>query len=139
MLTYLLDTNIISESRKVRPHGAVMAWFQTLSAGSYALSAATIGELQAGIELTQRQDKRKAEELNVWLNMVVSTYAILPADDRVFREWARIMQRKPKELSVDALLAATAVVHGLIVVTRNTRHFQDLDLDVVNPFLYKDQ
>ena len=137
MLLYLLDTNVISELRKSRPHGAVVAWVQSVPTGSLSIAAATVGELQAGIELTQRQDKRKADELEAWLDWVLASYPSLPADDRVFREWARIIQRRPRELVMDALLAATASVYGLAIVTRNTRHFEGLQLNIINPFLYK--
>jgi predicted nucleic acid-binding protein len=137
MLLYLLDTNVISELRKSRPHGAVMTWVRSVPHGSLAIAAATVGELQAGIELTLRQDKRKAEELESWLDWVLASYPSLPADDRVFREWARIIQRRPRELEMDLLLAATASVYELTIVTRNTRHFQDLKLNVVNPFLHR--
>lgn len=98
------------------------------------LSAVTIGEIQAGIEITREQDAAKAEALEGWLGHVVASYAVLAMDGSAFRVWARLMHRRSHSLVEDAMIAATAVVHGLIVVTRNVRDFNDFDVPVVDPF-----
>jgi toxin FitB len=131
---YLLDTNVVSELRKPKPHGAVLAWLSSIPASQILLSAVTIGELQAGIELTRRQDCQKAIEIERWVDDLASSYAILPMDVPCFREWARLMDRKPEQLLEDMMIAATARVHHLILATRNVRDFAGLDLQLLNPF-----
>jgi hypothetical protein len=131
---FLLDTNIISESRKRKPHGAVLAWLQAQAEADLYLAAITLGELQAGIELTRKQDSGKARELEDWLDRVEASAQVLPADGRVFREWARLMEGRPDHLIEDALIAATARVHRLTVVTRNVRDFASFQVRTVNPF-----
>jgi toxin FitB len=131
---YVLDTNVISELRKTRPHGAVAAWFDSVEEDRLFLSALTLGELQAGIEKTRHQDPSKATELENWVDWLPSSYQVLPMDTLCFREWARIMDGKPHELLEDAMIAATARVHGLIVATRNEKHFNQFDVKSFNPF-----
>ncbi len=134
MNQYLLDTNIISELRKVRPHGAVTAWISAMEEASLFVSAVTLGELQVGIERTRRQDPAKASELEWWVDRVPAVYRVLPMDTACFREWGRIMHNKPADLIEDAMIAATARVHRLIVATRNERDFKQLDVRTFNPF-----
>jgi predicted nucleic acid-binding protein len=131
---YLLDTNVVSEFRKLRPHGAVTAWFETMEEANLFLSAVTLGEIQAGIERTRRQDPRKATELERWVDGLPVSYQVLPMDGACFREWGRIMHNKPADLLEDAMIAATARVHRLIVATRNERDFRQLDVRAFNPF-----
>ena len=131
---YLLDTNVISELRKNKPHGGVLAWIDTIADEEIFLSALTLGELQAGVELTRRQDPAKAAQIEAWLGQVAGSYQILPMDGRLFREWARLMDGRPDQLLEDAMLAATARVHRLTVVTRNTRDFKLFDVPVFDPF-----
>ena len=131
---YLLDTNVVSELRKQRPHGGVVAWLQSIDDAQLYLSAVTLGEMQAGIELTREQDPRKAEEIETWLELVAGAYNVLPMDAATFRAWARLMHRKSDTLYEDAMIAATAKVHGLTVATRNVSDFNALGLDVFNPF-----
>lgn len=134
MNQYLLDTNVISELRKIRPHGAVVAWFNVTEEASLFVSAVTLGELQAGIERTRRQDPSKASELEGWVDRVPAVYRVLPMDTACFREYARIMHNKQPDLLEDAMIAATARVHGLIVATRNERDFKQLEVRTFNPF-----
>jgi toxin FitB len=131
---FLLDTNVISELRKNRPHGAVVAWLNSVDDEEIFLSAVTLGELQAGVELTRRQDPPKAKLIEAWLDQVADSYQILPMDGRAFREWARLMDGQPNQLLEDAMLAATARVHRLTVVTRNTRDFKPFGVSVFDPF-----
>jgi hypothetical protein len=131
---YLLDTNIVSEVRKPRPHGAVVAWLHAQQEEQLFLSAVTIGELQAGIERTRAQDAAKADELELWLNQLAISYQVIAMDAICFREWGRLMSHKPDHLLEDAMIAATARTHNLIVATRNERDFKEFDVRVFNPF-----
>jgi predicted nucleic acid-binding protein len=131
---YLLDTNVVSETRKPRPHGAVMEWLSGMELGTAFLSAVTLGELQVRIEKTRRQDPIKAEEIERWTDQLAATYEVLPMDAPCFREWARIMPNQQPDLLEDAMIAATARVHHLIVATRNERDFKRLDVRTFNPF-----
>jgi predicted nucleic acid-binding protein len=131
---YLLDTNIVSELRKQRPHGGVLAWLESMDDTQLYLSAVTIGEIQAGIELTREQDPEKAKQIEAWLELVAGAYNVLPMDAATFRAWAKLLHRKSNTLYEDAMIAATAKVHGLTVATRNLADFNALGLDVFNPF-----
>lgn len=131
---YLLDTNVVSELRKPKPHGAVLAWFERLEDTQLHLSAVTLGEIQSGIELTREQDPAKALEIEAWLEMVATAYNVLPMDAAAFRAWARLMHRQSDTLYEDAMIAATATVHSLTVVTRNVRDFSEFGVKLLNPF-----
>lgn len=131
---YLLDTNVVSELRKAHPHGAVLAWLERVDDADLHLSAVTIGEIQAGIEITREQDRDKAADIEGWLEQVAQTYNVLSMDARTFRAWARLMHRRSDHLIEDAMIAATAAIHGLIVVTRNVRDFEGLGVRTLNPF-----
>jgi predicted nucleic acid-binding protein len=131
---YLLDTNVVSELRKPKPHGAVLAWFEGVDDTQLHLSAVTIGEIQAGIEITREQDAAKASEIEDWLEMVASTYNVLSMDSTTFRAWALLMHRRSEAVYEDAMIAATAKVHGLTVVTRNVSDFKAFGVPLLNPF-----
>jgi toxin FitB len=132
---YLLDTNVVSELRKPRPHGAVVAWLQSLDDAQLYVSAVTLGEIQAGIEMTREQDPQKAQEIEAWLALVAGAYNVLPMDAAAFTAWARLMHRKSDTFYEDAMIAATAKVHGLTVATRNVADFRALGFEVFNPFV----
>lgn len=131
---YLLDTNVVSELRKPKPHGAVLAWVEAREDTQLYLSAVTIGEIQAGIELTREQDKAKALEIEAWLEMVAASYNVLPMDAAAFKTWAQLMHRKSEAVYEDAMIAATAKIHGLTVVTRNVADFKTFGVPLFNPF-----
>lgn len=132
---YLLDTNVVSELRKPKPHGAVLQWIQDIPDVDLHISAVTIGEIQAGIELTREQDPAKATELEQWLELVSGSFNVVPMDAVVFRAWARLMHRTSNTLYEDAMIAATAKVHKLTVATRNVKDFKSFEVSVVNPFV----
>ena len=131
---YLLDTNVISELRRPRPHAAVVAWLEAVADSDLHVSAVTLGEIQAGIELTRDQDAAKADEIEGWADMVAASYNVLPMDAETFRIWARLMHRRSDTLYEDAMIAATAKRHQLTVVTRNVADFAHFDVDLFNPF-----
>ncbi len=131
---YLLDTNVISELRRVRPHGAVLAWLRGVDDAALHISAVTVGEIQAGIELTRERDESKAAEIEAWLDDVSGTFNVIDMDGRAFRCWARMMHRRSNHLIEDAMIAATAHVHNLTVVTRNVRDFQAFEVPTFDPF-----
>jgi len=131
---YLLDTNVVSELRKRSPHKGVVSWIQAAPEASLYVSAVTVGEIQAGIEITRRQDAAKAKEIELWLDEVERSYGVLPADAPTFRRWARLMHRRPDHHIEDALIAATALVRGLTVVTRNVNDFEPFGVPLINPF-----
>lgn len=131
---YLLDTNVISKLRRPRPHGAVVAWLQGVADHDLHLSAVTLGELQAGVEITREQDSEKAAQIESWIDAVAQTWNLLPVDGPIFRIWAKLMHRRSDDLIADALIAATAIHHHLVVATRNVRDFAPLGVETLNPF-----
>ena len=134
---YLLDTNVVSELRRKKPHGAVVAWIQSVDDKDLYLSSVTLAEIQAGIEITRDQDPERAGELEEWLDAVAASYNILPLDGVAFRAWAKLMHKKSDTLYEDGMIAAIAQVNKLIVVTRNVTDFDSFDVGVLNPFEYK--
>ena len=134
---YLLDTNIVSELRRKKPHGAVVEWLHSVDDKDLYLASVTLAEIQAGIELTREQDAERAAELEVWLDDVAATYNILNLDGNAFRTWAKLMHKKSDTLYEDGMIAAIAKVNKLIVVTRNITDFAAFDVPLLNPFEYK--
>jgi toxin FitB len=133
-IMYLLDTNIISELRRPRPHAGLIVWLSGLASDQVFISAVTLGELQAGVENARQQDTGRAEIIESWIDDVAASYNVLPMHGGAFRCWARLMHGKPADLIADAMIAATAVVHNLTVVTHNLRDFERLGVPAFDPF-----
>ena len=124
----------MSELRRPKPHGGVVAWLQSLALGQGFFSAVTFGEIQRGVEITRRQDPVKANEIEAWALQLETSSHVLPMNAACFREYARLTHRRSQTLGEDAMIAATARIHGLTVATRKERDFTYLDVAVLNPF-----
>lgn len=135
-MTYLLDTNIISEIRKgPRCNATVAAWYNSIDDADIFLSVLIIGEIRKGLERVRHSDPNRARSLERWLTMVERSFAdrILPIDQAIANEWGRMTATRAVS-TVDALLAATAVVNGMTLVTRNFKDVANLGAKVLNPF-----
>jgi predicted nucleic acid-binding protein len=135
-VNYLIDTNIISEIRKdARCDHNVAAWYATIDDNEVHLSVLVVGEIRKGIELARRRDPAKARALERWLREVDAAFGdrILPISRAVTDEWGRMSAQRPIPV-VDGLLAATAKVHGMTLVTRNEGHVAGLGAALLNPF-----
>lgn len=133
-MLFLLDTGIVAELRKPKPHAAAVAWLSALSSSDIAIAAVTAGELQSAIERTRRTNAAKADELDRWLKGLCGEITVLQADDGVFRLWARLATGRPSASYADALIAATALHHDLTVATRHPASFVPFGVLVANPF-----
>jgi len=135
-MTFLLHTQIISALRQGdRCDPAVAAWWNGLAEDDLWLSSLVLGEIRKGVELARRRAPRRVEALEAWLADVMSGFGnrVLPVDTAVAEQWGRMNAIRPVPV-VDALLAATAKVNGLALVTRNVADVAGLDVDVLNPF-----
>lgn len=135
-MSLLLDTNVVSELRKgTRANARVREWFAGVADDEIHLSVLVVGELRRGIERIRRRDPRQALALERWLGRLVSEHAprILAVDGRVAEEWGRLTALRPGSV-VDTLMAATARVHGLVLVTRNTRDIAWTGVPHLDPF-----
>ncbi|MBY6243940.1 type II toxin-antitoxin system VapC family toxin [Methylosinus sp. Sm6] len=133
---YLLDTNVVSELRRAKPHGAVLAWLESVPDSSLRLSALTLGEIQAGVEKLRSRNREKAEEIENWADQIEQTFAVVPVDAKIFRLHARWMHARPDHCYEGALIAATAKIHDLTVVTRNAKDFARYDIALLDPFTF---
>lgn len=131
---YLLDTNVVSELRRLKPHPGVVAWLRTIPEPELRLCAVTLGEIQRGIENLRRQDAAKAAEIESWANRLEATWAVIAVDAAAFRLHARLMRHKPAPAYEDALIAAVAICNNLTVVTRNVSDFAGLEAPLFDPF-----
>jgi predicted nucleic acid-binding protein len=135
-LIFLLDTNILSEARKQRPHGGVLAWLAAYPSESFAIPAVAVFELQIGTERLRKQDPERAAGFDSWVAQIAAGTNILPLGAASAREAARMLNKQSMELMADAMIAAIAKVNGLTVATRNTRDFERFAVPLVNPFLH---
>ena len=135
-MSFLVDTNVISELRKgPRANLAVRRWFESLEADEVFLSVIVIGEIRRGIESIRRRDRTSAARLDRWLRQVVEGYRdrILSVDARIAEEWGRLNVPNPIPV-VDGLMAATARVHNLTLATRNVKDVERTGVSLLNPF-----
>ena len=135
-MSYLLDTNVISELRKGKRCDPRLAeWFAGVAEYDIFLSVLTIGELRKGIERIQRRDQKSASALNRWLGRLIDSFQdkILPVDRAIAEEWGRMNVPDPLPV-IDSLLAATAKHHDLEVVTRNVKDIAPTGVNCLNPF-----
>jgi toxin FitB len=136
VVKFLLDTNVIAELRKgARANRQVRAWFETLEPEAIVLSVLTIGEIRRGIQNVRRRDPAAAKALERWLRRLLAEHGdrILPVDLPVAEEWGRLNVPDPLPV-IDALLAATAKVHRLTLVTRNVKDVVRTGVELMNPF-----
>ena len=135
-MSYLIDTHVLSELRRKLPHPGVSAWFAQRPASSLYMSVLTLGELRKGIDGLNDEDRKLA--LSDWLHTELSMFflgRVLSIDEQVADRWGQLVAAAGRPLpSIDSLLAATALVHGLTVVTRNAKDFEGLGLAVINPW-----
>jgi toxin FitB len=134
-VSFLLDTVVLSELRKTRPAGKVVRWIKAQKAQSLFVSVISVGEIERGIDRIRKTDAAFAAELELWLEALLRLYEdhVLPVSADAARLWGRLSARLGND-SVDLLIAATAMTHGLTVVTRNVRHFVPTGVAVIDPF-----
>jgi predicted nucleic acid-binding protein len=130
---YLVDTNVVSEAR--RGSRQALTWLRSISPDAVYLSSLTLGEIMRGVAMRRKTDPPTAERLGEWLDRLRRDHAdrILPVTDRIALEWGRIAALRPRG-DIDGLIAATAIVHDLILVTRNVRDFEDTRVALLNPW-----
>ena len=134
-LEYLLDTNILSETRKRQADEGVISFLSSTEPSALYISVLTLGELRKGVALKKRSDKDAAKKIAAWVDGLEFSFGdrILGIDAATASLWGELSAQRPRPV-IDTLLAATAIVHKLTLVTRNTGDVQDLDLELLNPW-----
>lgn len=134
-MSFLLDTNVLAEIRKPRPHPAVAAWFDAAAGSDLYLSVLVVGEIQQGVDRLRRRDPRQAASYDTWLRALRRDFAerILPVTEEIAMEWGHLNAGDPLPV-IDGLLAATAKVHALTLVTRNVADVARTAVAILNPF-----
>jgi toxin FitB len=132
---YLLDTNVVSETRKSRPDGGVIAFLSAAEPTGLFLSVLTLGELRKGVAAKRRTDPATADQLGAWVDGIETTFAdrVLPIDAAIARRWGELSADKSLPV-IDTLIAATAIDHGLTLVTRNLRDVQTTGVPFLDPW-----
>lgn len=132
---YLLDTNVLSETRRPRPDSHVTAFLASADPGALFLSVLTVGELRKGVEIKRRADPALADRLGAWVETIETTFAdrLLPVDADIARRWGELSAVRSFPV-IDALIAATALRHGLTLVTRNLRDVELTGVPVLDPW-----
>jgi toxin FitB len=135
-LSFLLDTNVISEFAKAKPNPGVIAWLGSVRSTDLFLSVITLGEIRKGIERKRMTSPPDAARLDAWLNTLVLRYRsrILPFDKQSADRWGRVMALHPTVPVEDSQLVATALQHDLTFATRNVRHIAQTGVAFVDPF-----
>jgi toxin FitB len=136
-LTYLLDTSVVSELRKPRPTPSVRSWVDSAAGDSTYLSVLVMGEVRQGVERLRPRDPEQAAGLDRWLSSLEEAFSdrVLAIDRAVAHAWGRLSATVPLP-AIDGLLAATALVHGLVVVTRDTAPFERVGVPWLDPWSY---
>jgi len=134
-VTFLLDTNVISEVRRKRPDGRVVSWLKRTDPAALSISVLTLGEIAKGAAQCAARDRAQAAIYYQWLALVRSNYAdrTIAIDADIAEAWGRLAAKSPLPI-VDGLLAATALVRGMTLVTRNVRDIADAGIPVLNPW-----
>jgi predicted nucleic acid-binding protein len=132
---YLLDTNVISETRKTHADSRVMGFLSAADAAGLFLSVLTLGELRKGVEAKRRTDRVGADQLGAWVDAIETSFAdrVLPVDAAAARRWGELSAGRSLPV-IDTLIAATAIGHGLTLVTRNTRDVESTRVPLVDPW-----
>jgi predicted nucleic acid-binding protein len=135
-VSFLLDTNVISETRRKRPDPRVVAWLRSIDSTAAHVSVLTFGEIAKGIAQRARHDPAEAETLRGWLEAMRSLYAdrTVAIDTEISEAWGQLAAKRTLPV-IDGLLAATALVHGMTLVTRDTRDIVSTDVRTLNPWL----
>ncbi len=135
-MSYLLDTNVLSEFARTQPNKNVLAWLEAVPEEALFLSVLSIGEIRKGIE--NLTDKTRKEKLRLWLEHNLTNRfkgRILTIDRHIAERWGELLGKSKRPLpAIDSLLAATALHHELRLVTRNMKDFQDIDIELINPW-----
>ncbi len=134
-MSFLFDTVLLSELRKAKPSRKVVLWIQTQKSETLFISVVSVGEIERGIERARKTDAAFAAGLEIWLEALLRLYDdhVLPVSANTARLWGRLSAKLGHD-GADLLLAATALTHGLTVVTRNVKHFAPTGVAVINPF-----
>lgn len=134
---FLLDTNVVSELRRARPHRAVVAWVNSAPKGSLRICAVTVGEIQRGVEITRGRDPAKAREIEIWADKLEHSFSVIFADATVFRRHAKLIHGRSSSIYEDALIAATALVYDFVVVTRDVADFKGFAVRFIDPLRFR--
>lgn len=136
-MIYALDTIVVSELRRKRPHGGVLAWYLAQKPENVVVPAVVAGEIQQGVERSRLTDPSKAMEIEAWLNTILKQFIFVSADESIFRMQVMLKEARRTLQYEDALIAATAKVYGMVIATRNVKDFEGLGIPIVNPFDYR--